>query len=94
MFWQAEHEILSGHLLASEKIVLKLAALVFQGNFGAPSTINHRSGFICAGRISQYIPMRIIADRTPSEWERLVTDAHDYLSRRIAHSTTDSGYGL
>jgi hypothetical protein len=80
MFWQAQHNILSGGLVAKEHIILKLAALVFQGNYGAPSTTNHKHGFIGASRMGQYIPICIMAEHSPSEWERLITGAHGNLT--------------
>lgn len=80
VYWQVQHNILVGKLRVNEDILLKLAALKFHQNFGNPSSVNHREGFIGAGRICEFIPSHLLNQHTPSIWESLIQKAHRELS--------------
>jgi hypothetical protein len=84
MFVQAHHNIVTGYYYCPISTVLQLAGILMYHKFGEHVPAKHTPGFIPKGRLYEFIPATIFAQKKPDVWEREIYRAHASLGNSLS----------
>ena len=76
MFVQAHHNIVTGYYYCPPATVLDLAGILMFHKFGPYDPSKHKEGCIPKGRLYEFIPATIFAQKRPEVWESDIYRAH------------------